>query len=38
MTDKQPQDPGITGPRNRIDIFLDDATEPILSHHSPLEL
>lgn len=36
MTDEVRQDPGITGPRNRIDIFLDGAAEPILSTTPPL--
>ena len=36
MADELRQDLGITGPRNRIDIFLDDAAEPILSTTSPL--
>lgn len=36
MTDEVRQDPGITGPRNRIDIFLDGAAKPILSTTPPL--
>jgi mono/diheme cytochrome c family protein len=36
MTDELRQDLGVTGPRNRIDIFLDDAAEPILSTTPPL--
>ena len=38
MADELRQDLGITSPRNRIDIFLDGAAEPILSANSPLEL
>jgi mono/diheme cytochrome c family protein len=36
MTDELRRDLGITGPRNRIDIFLDDAAEPLLSTTPPL--
>jgi mono/diheme cytochrome c family protein len=36
MGDELRQELGITGPRNRIDIFLDDAAEPILSTTPPL--
>ena len=36
MADEVRQDLGITSPRNRIDIFLDGAAEPILSTTPPL--
>ena len=36
MADELRRDLGITRPRNRIDIFLDDAAEPILSPTPPL--
>jgi mono/diheme cytochrome c family protein len=36
MGDELRPELGITGPRNRIDIFLDDAAEPILSATAPL--
>ena len=36
MPDEVRQDLGITSPRNRIDIFLDGAAEPILSTTAPL--
>ena len=36
MADELRRDLGITRPRNRIDIFLDDAAEPILSTTPPL--
>ena len=35
MTDELRHDLAITRPRNRIDIFLDDAAEPILSTRPP---
>ena len=33
---RDPQDPGAVAPRDRIDIFLDEATEPLLSTTPPL--
>ena len=36
MADEVRQDLGITNPRNRIDIFLDGAADPILSTTPPL--